>query len=149
MTNYQNLNLGNSFNLIHCMYVFKVFKRSGGISKRNKKSPKPKRASFATTTPIDIPSVTSNNVPVAADTELSKAQTPAADTEKTHQPEEVKQEEGQLELDQQLQDRVPSDGLSLDLHGSDLQDPTRYCAIFIYCDINIVMTLFQLGGNAW
>ena len=123
------------------MYVFKVFKRSGGISKRNKKSPKPKRASFATTTPIDIPSVTPNTVPVGAETELLKAQTPPTDTEKTHEPEEVKQGEGQQELDQQLQDRVPSDSLSLNLHGSDLQEPTRYCTHFqtgnhvsLYCD---------------
>ena len=55
-----------------------MFKRSGGISKRNKKSPKPKRASFATTTPIEVPT-SGSSPPPSTDSVAASSSPPAND----------------------------------------------------------------------
>ncbi len=55
-----------------------MFKRSGGISKRNKKSPKPKRASFATTTPIEVPTSTSDSSPPPSTDPVAVSSSPPA-----------------------------------------------------------------------
>ena len=105
--------------------TFQVFKRSGGISKRSKKSPKPKRASFASTAPVDIPTATSDSSPPPTTDQGATSLSPPANDRVPAQTEDVTTQgkDNQPPSQEGMEETVSRDGLSLDLKdpGGDTQ----------------------------
>ena len=107
-------------NFVH----IQVFKRSGGISKRTKKSPKPKRASFASTAPVDIPTPPSDSSPPPTTDQGATSLSPPLDDRVPTQSEPATQgEDSHPPTQDDTEETVSRDGLSLDLKdpGGDTQ----------------------------
>ena len=109
--------------LVLDFYLIQVFKRSGGISKRNKKSPKPKRASFASTTPIDIPPTASDSSPSTNTDQVASSSPPPNDRVPTQTEGDKTQGDENPPPTQEGDEPPTRDGLTLELNdpGCDTQ----------------------------
>jgi hypothetical protein len=114
------------------LHFVQVFKRSGGISKRNKRSPKPKRASFATATPIDVPTPASDSGPPPSTDQVTTSSSPPTNDRVPAEPEDdgtqgedsnTQGEDSHPPTQEYTEEPVTRDGLSLELNdpGGDTQ----------------------------
>lgn len=107
------------------LHFVQVFKRSGGISKRNKRSPKPKRASFATATPIDVPTPASDSGPPPSTDQVTTSSSPPTNDRVPAEPEDdgtqgedssTQGEDSHPPTQEDTEEPVTRDGLSLELN---------------------------------